>query len=1254
MSLEEKLDKIRSPKLQSQQSTQIVLSAVEDTLREQKTEPTPAGYFAALLSLLRQAISTSIVNKELATSVVYLLDVVSPYTPQPLLRSKFSQILANIAPALTFKDADAPLLRPSIGCLESLLLAQDSKSWEMGQSQIGPRRALAGLLVLALDHRPKIRKKAQDSISRVLKNPPPSVAVDHPAAEMCAETALKRLNDLAISYSQWKKEKTNENPGNEPGLIHALQLVRTVAAASGGWPAKKIESLSEILINISKSNNEYMTMAVFEVFDIIFEGMAAAESSLKLPRLLEVISDIRPSQNDSQLLPPWIAVISRGYSVLAEIQPEETFQKLPELFALIAEFLSAQSPIIRTSASKCLLSLLATCIPNSVIHEPSIYDEKILEKLGKSALSLLSVKYQAAWLEVFSVLGAMFDRLRWQAEHILLDAVKIVGELRGNESFAGKKEADEIIGKAIRAIGPETVLNILPLNLAQPKAGHPGRAWMLPLLREYVGNTYLGHFRKEFIPLSEMIFQRIINNEAEKTLEMKIFETLIQQIWALLPKYCDLPLDVTKAFDQKFAELVSNLLYKQIELRPNICRALQRLVESNQAILAAEDDDDDVMALSRVTKKKAQENIDHLSSFASNMLAVLFNVYSQTLPQHRGYILQCIKAYLSIMPSNEVMLTFERVATMLEASLPELVTQTQAEKEKQKQKSKTESLPPTSHTLMDLVIAISIYLPRESFVVLFNIIRLIFSKDSDSQLQKKAYKLIPQLSASVIGQQVLQETSADLQQLIISNSERVSIPAKKDRLAAISTLISFLPSDSLHFVSEILSEVVISCKETNEKARTTAFDLLVLIGEKFNSLSGTVIENRKISHMPDNAPSVVASIEEYLVMVSAGLAGSTPHMQSACVTALTRLLYHFRTQLKPETITELVETLDLYLTSNNREIVRSVLGFVKVCVISLPTNLMLPRLPSLIPNLMVWSHEHKGQFKAKVKHIIERMIRRFGVDVVNEHCPLEDRKLIANIRKTKERNKRQKEAAKAADSEGSDDEIKSKSNKKGRFESEYDEAIYGSDDSSSGSDNSDNELLGNSGKGKRNRSKIYIVESEDEPLDLLDRKALANISSTRPVKLKARIKPKAKIDMDGKLILDDNNDTMVLDEPAIAEDENGGVNAYVDAIKGRNAVQRGRGGKLKFSNKKSDNLDEDEMDIDESEVKIVQNHIRGVSRSGSKATHVRDRPGYKGSRGVGSLANGRRGLGENKRRGQEGGQRRGGRVSKSSRGKSRR
>lgn len=581
---------------------------------------------------------------------------------------------------------------------------------------------------------------------------------------------------------------------------------------------------------------------------------------------------------------------------------------------------------------------------------------------------------------------------------------------------------------------------------------------------------------------------------------------------------------------------------------------------------------------------------------------------------------------------------------MLEAALKETTSQTQADKQKQKQAS--DKMPPTSHTLMDLIITLSIYLSRPTFPRLFSLAALILPQSSDPQLQKKAYKLLPRLATSPAGTLALQDRNSELQTLLISTASIVSAPARRDRLAAISVVIEHLPQASLHFIPSILSEVVISAKEVNEKARTAAFDLLVLIANKMSA--GGQIDQSQIPHMAADAPTATASLEEFFTMVSAGLVGSTPHMVSASITALTRILYEFASQLNHAVIEDLVQTMDLFLTSSNREIVRSVLGFVKVAIISLPETIVRPKLETLIPGLMSWSREHKAQFRAKVKHILERAIRRFGFEAIEKHCPEDDKKFINNIRKTKERRKRHK-AAEGAEATTEQPERRSK------FESEYDEALYGSDSSSdSGKDSDQDQDRDTNGKG----GQTYITEDADEPLDLLDRKSLANISSRKPqaTKQAPSKQRKNKTDLDGKLVFndidgDEGNGAMALDFNENGEDVSleGGINAYVDAIKGRDAVQRGRGGKLKFSNKREKSqANGDGMDVDDdndagasSGKKTVR--FKEVTSNGSKEGRTANR-----TRGSGkSFSRGRGGIGKRvERKGLGVGRVSGGRVSK--------
>ena len=1084
-------------------------------------------------------------------------------------------------------------MRSSIGCLESLLVAQDAASWALPQSQAGPRKAVLGLLALAADARPKIRKRSQDALTAVLQQRPQLPASDHPVADLCAVYALNAVTAAVDGNNQRGKQKNRVDTDNSPDVIHTLQLAKTIATAAKGWPSKKIEPLCEVLLSISRSSNEFLVMSAFEVFEVILQGLAEEFATSKLPRLLDAIVDLKPARNDSQLIPPWIAILSRGYEVFAHVDPEDAFVKVPELFDLVAAFLTSPSHNIRVSASECLVSFFSTCIPTNVILEPSLYDEKVLRQLGEKANGLLSVRFQTAWVEVFTALAALFDALKWRGDPCLLPIVKAVGELRGS-SFQGKKEADELLGHAIRSLGPEAVFSVLPLNLNKPSAGQQGRVWLLPLLRDHVSNTNLEHFKAEFLPLTEGLYQRVLEGPTQKTMEIKIFETVIQQAWAILPGYCDLPLDLRTSLDQPFAELIANLLYRQTELRSDLCRGLQNLVESNQAILASDLDEETLFLERRTRKHHAESNIVHLAGFASNLLMVLFNVYSETIPQHRAYILQCINSYLSITPQSDLLDTFARVSAKLESFLPNA-----SEPAPPRGTTSENNLPPTSHALLDLVIAISTHLPRTSFQSLFSLASSILTNpaivSSDPQLVKKAYKLIPRLSTSTEGAEALEARNSELQSLMLSTADKTPLPARRDRLLALDTMITFLPTRDLHFIPSILSEVVLACKEANERARQAGFGLLVHLANRIvdpkQNPPGTVIRNSQVMHMPNDAPDAPATLEEVFTMVSAGMAGVAPHMVAASITALSRLLFEFHDKLSKAVIEDLVATVVIFLQSNNREIVRSVLGFVKVAVVVLPAELMKPRMPELVSGMMVWSKENKGRLRAKVKNILERCIRKFGAAQLESWVGEGDRRMIVNIRKRKERSKRKKKDG--ADEEESEDDMGAK-----KYDNELDEVLGSDDDTQSSGDERSDQRTGTS----KSRSKAQLIRDDDgdEPLDLLRPDALANVSAGKAVRFKDRDvgqkKRKVKTNEDGKLVFgngDDADDGDALMKGA-GEGE-GAVDAYVDALAGPGAVRKGQKGRLKVSggNQKNARMRDSgqNMDLDVDEAREVARKI---------------------------------------------------------------
>lgn len=104
-----------------------------------------------------------------------------------------------------------------------------------------------------------------------------------------------------------------------------------------------------------------------------------------------------------------------------------------------------------------------------------------------------------------------------------------------------------------------------------------------------------------------------------------------------------------------------------------------------------------------------------------------------------------------------------------------------------------------------------------------------------------------------------------------------------------------LPSSSLHHIPSLIPEAVLGTKESNEKTREAAYDLLVGMGRKMGE--GGMIQRNKIKGMEDGMEDEVPStMEEFVTMVSAGLAGESPHMISATITSLSRLVYEFHSE----------------------------------------------------------------------------------------------------------------------------------------------------------------------------------------------------------------------------------------------------------------------------------------------------------------------------------------------------------------------
>ena len=245
----------------------------------------------------------------------------------------------------------------------------------------------------------------------------------------------------------------------------------------------------------------------------------------------------------------------------------------------------------------------------------------------------------------------------------------------------------------------------------------------------------------------------------------------------------------------------------------------------------------------------------------------------------------------------------------------------------------------------------------------------------------------------------------------------------------------------------LVAELVLSTKEANRRAREAAYALLVEVAAEMHAsrppaarragggaslmmqrMMGEDGEGEEGGSDDDDSDDEYAAaadaggLSDFVNMVCAGLAGGSPHMISATVMALARLLHAFPAELgaaKGGAAPRLLSAVLTLLRSRAREVVKSVLGFCKVCAARLPADVLRKHLPQLLEGMLLWSDDSRNRFRLRVRAVVERLCRRLGVEEVSAAAPASEAKLLTHIRKQAARKARRREGGGASSAGGS-------------------------------------------------------------------------------------------------------------------------------------------------------------------------------------------------------------------------------------------
>ncbi|XP_011633501.1 RRP12-like protein isoform X1 [Pogonomyrmex barbatus] len=1047
-----------------------VLAAVTEIIKQNGGNESSTEYFAALMSTLEAVEEDTSVAATLS-----LLGMCLRTVPRNVLILQFgatSQTLFRLLLKYIISENHL-ILRHCLGCLSLLFQAQEDAVWENPSTM----QVLNAILSCITHAKPKVRKSAQRGICVILKSSDTmkseKPSTHHPAAGQVAMHCIAQF-DAACK------------PGSSLGVTTILHILTLLKDIMSQLPKSHVKTICERILSIMTLKNAVITSCCLQTLHGLF---VTKPSETTLPfqinaNIIKALYDYQPSANDTQPTLAWLTVMQEAHCNLVCLAGQASRQSssafdvfstldcvLPEMFNRCIELWLSDKTEVVAGVSHTIKTILQECVGSLCENEERAIGkyESTLRRIIEIMHKTLSYQYLRAWRHVLHLTAILFQVIGKLKLQELAGIVKTLGNLRDFHDFAYNCEAEYAIGAAIRAMGPQTVLSILPLQTDDGKMINLRRSWMIPLLKDCITGGTIAFFKDTLLPIA----RRCEEMTKGSFVDSKTYECLITQLWSVLPSICNNASDVKDNF-KHLAKLLGMAISDRKDLRLSAMAALRKLI----------------------TKARQNNNTDdivELARFAKNYLPILFNLYTikPSGTDEEGVRLAAfdtIKIYLMITNIDLANELFDRALSKLaEPNVTDFFKE----------------------SAYDLTRALIGYTDIDRLTKYYDDACVPFLKDDAKQKeQKKAYRFLEEIcnNKTEICEQFLLEHRRQIQKTLISSATSVIKTSRGARLRCLVHLVRIHPQlEGTKFLEAIVPEAVLCVKDINERCRDAAYQLLNVIAERF-------LDN------PER-------LKDYADMLMIGLGGEQAYV-SASLLALASITYHHNDSLGTEIVGEILEHACTILTSPTREIVESALSYVKVYITVTPSAMIAPALPRIVDALSRMSEDCKRHFRQKVRDIFTKLIRKYGIGLISSMIPASDtilHKRLKNINKVMDMKRKRRELERAKRLEMSSDEDFDAKRKPKSIE----EILADSDEEFQVTENE--EAKRNKRKPSR-KDLAWIQESEDNIVDLADPVAAKNITTTQPGVSNPKIPEKKvkdygfKTTPDGRLIIRDDND----------------------------------------------------------------------------------------------------------------------------------
>ncbi|KAK9290022.1 hypothetical protein L1049_008185 [Liquidambar formosana] len=503
-------------------------------------------------------------------------------------------------------------------------------------------------------------------------------------------------------------------------------------------------------------------------------------------------------------------------------------------------------------------------------------------------------------------------------------------------------------------------------------------------MKNYVVGASLGYYVEHIVPLAES-FQRA-SRKVKKSVIGQHLQAHAHGLWGLLPAFCRCPTDTYQNFGP-LAKLLITFIKKDSFIHKNIALALQELVNQNRSVLGSKQDagesntyavKESILEFTNVpsySKKTATRNIRTLASCSTELLLALTDLFFDSPPEKRSYLKDAIGCLASISDSlitkNIFMSSLERFQLINGVGeFEKLGSHAHASSDKEPANSSTKENAQRG-VMIELASSLVEGAKEDLIDLIYDFIRQTLQA-TDEGGHREAYHALSR---------ILEEHAwfcssrlVELIDFLLGLKSPVDTASLRSRFASFHILLVHIVKGSVEEENTkaflILNEIILRLKDSNEEARKAAYDMLLMMSSSLRNSS---------------CVSLDAPYHKLISMIMGYFSGSSPHIKSGAVSALSVLVYKeadiclFIPDLVPSVLT--------LLQSKAVEVIKAVLGFMKVLVSCLQAKDLHNLLSDIVNGVLPWSSVSRNHFRSKVTIILEIMLRKCGSAAVKFVTP---------------------------------------------------------------------------------------------------------------------------------------------------------------------------------------------------------------------------------------------------------------------------